>query len=107
AGGGPGPMPVEGIGWASGQARRGSARDDDPMLWIVEPVTPAACPLAWATAAPSARGRRRRHTPMLKVVVSESAKDEVDGHSVLDEIAREGARQMLVGALDAEVAAYL
>ena len=44
---------------------------------------------------------------MLKIFVSESAKDEVDGHSVLDEIAREGARRMLVAALETEVAAYL
>jgi putative transposase len=44
---------------------------------------------------------------MLKVVGTGSAEDEVDGHSVLDEIAREGARQMLVAALEAEVVAYL
>jgi putative transposase len=44
---------------------------------------------------------------MLKVVGSEAAKDEVDGRSVLDEIAREGARRMLVAALETEVAAYL
>ena len=31
----------------------------------------------------------------------------MDGQSVLDEIAREGARRMLVAGLDAEVAAYL
>ncbi len=44
---------------------------------------------------------------MLKVVGNESAQDEVDGRSLLDEIAREGARRMLVAALEAEVAAYL
>src|SRR5262245_51233616 len=44
---------------------------------------------------------------MLKVVGTEAAQDEVDGRSLLDEIAREGARRMLVAALETEVAAYL
>ena len=44
---------------------------------------------------------------MLKVVGSEAAEEEMDGRSVLDEIAREGARRMLVAALETEVAAYL
>jgi putative transposase len=44
---------------------------------------------------------------MLKVVGNEAAHDEVDGRSLLDEIAREGARRMLVAALETEVAAYL
>ena len=44
---------------------------------------------------------------MLKVVGNEAAQDEVDGRSLLDEIAREGARRMLVAALETEVAAYL
>ena len=44
---------------------------------------------------------------MLRVAGSESAHEEVDGRSLLDEIAREGARRMLVAALEAEVAAYL
>jgi len=44
---------------------------------------------------------------MLKVVGNESAQDETDGRSLLDEIAREGARRMLVAALETEVAAYL
>ena len=44
---------------------------------------------------------------MLKVVGNESAHDEVDGRSLLDEIAREGARRMLVAALETEVAEYL
>ena len=44
---------------------------------------------------------------MLKVVGSEAVQDEVDGRSLLDEIAREGARRMLVAALETEVAAYL
>src|SRR5206468_6589685 len=44
---------------------------------------------------------------MLKVVGDGAAEDRVDGRSLLDEIAREGARRMLVAALEAEVAAYL
>jgi hypothetical protein len=44
---------------------------------------------------------------MLKVVRSEPAEPEGDGRSVLDEIVREGARRMLVPALEAEVAAYV
>lgn len=44
---------------------------------------------------------------MLRVAGSESAKDEMDGRSSLDEIACEGARRMLVAALETEVAAYL
>ena len=41
---------------------------------------------------------------MLEFVGNESAQDEVDGRSLLDEIAREGARRMLVAALETEVA---
>ena len=44
---------------------------------------------------------------MLKIVGNETAQDGVDGRSLLDEIAREGARRMLVAALETEVAAYL
>jgi hypothetical protein len=44
---------------------------------------------------------------MLRVVGTEAALDEEDGRSLLDEIAREGARRMLLAALEAEVAAYL
>ena len=44
---------------------------------------------------------------MLKVVGNESAQDETDGRSLLDEIAREGARRMLPAVLETEVAAYL
>ncbi len=44
---------------------------------------------------------------MLKVAGGEAGQDEVDGRSLLDEIAREGARRMLVAALETEVAAYL
>jgi putative transposase len=44
---------------------------------------------------------------MLKVGGGEAMEDEVDGRSRLDEIAREGARRMLVAALETEVAAYL
>ena len=44
---------------------------------------------------------------MLKVVGTETAQEEGDGRSLLDEIAREGARRMLVAALETEVTAYL
>ena len=44
---------------------------------------------------------------MLTVAGREAGDDEVDGRSLLDEIAREGARQMLLAALETEVAAYL
>jgi transposase-like protein len=44
---------------------------------------------------------------MLRVVGDEAGEDGVDGRSLLDEIAREGARRMLVAALEAEVTAYL
>ena len=44
---------------------------------------------------------------MLKVVETEAAQDELDRRSLLDDIAREGARRMLVAALETEVAAYL
>ena len=44
---------------------------------------------------------------MLKLVGTEAAQEGVDGRSLLDEIAREGARRMLVAALETEVAAYL
>jgi hypothetical protein len=45
---------------------------------------------------------------MLKVVGREAVvDDEADGRSLLDEIAREGARRMLLAALETEVAAYL
>jgi transposase-like protein len=45
---------------------------------------------------------------MLTVVHDrESANDSTDGRSLLDEIVRDGARQMLAAALRAEVAAYI
>ena len=44
---------------------------------------------------------------MLRVVGDEAVEDGMDGRSLLDEIAREGARRMLVAALETEVAAYL
>jgi hypothetical protein len=44
---------------------------------------------------------------MLKVVGKKSAHDEVDGRSLLDEIAREGARRMVVAGTGTEVATYL
>jgi putative transposase len=44
---------------------------------------------------------------MLKVVHDVEASNEPAGGSLLDEIVRDGARQMLAAALQAEVAAYL
>ncbi len=41
---------------------------------------------------------------MLKVVGTESTQEEMEGRSLLDEIAREGARRMLVVALESKVA---
>jgi hypothetical protein len=55
---------------------------------------------------PVARARKEASS-MLKVVANELAQDEVDGRSLLDEIAREGARPMLMATLETEVAAYL
>ena len=44
---------------------------------------------------------------MLKVVQDAEASNEAAGGSLLDEIVRDGARQMLAAALQAEVAAYV
>ncbi len=44
---------------------------------------------------------------MLKVVHDGEASNELAGGSLLDEIVRDGARQMLAAALQAEVAAYI
>jgi putative transposase len=44
---------------------------------------------------------------MLTVAADEVGGEEIDGRSLLDEIAREGARRMLAAALEVEVAAYL
>ncbi len=44
---------------------------------------------------------------MLKVVHDAEASNEPTGGSLLDEIVRDGARQMLAAALEAEVAAYI
>ncbi len=44
---------------------------------------------------------------MLKVVHDAEASNEPAGGSLLDELARDGARQMLATALLAEVAAYV
>jgi hypothetical protein len=44
---------------------------------------------------------------MRTVAGDEIGAEEIDGRSLLDEIAREGARRMLVAALETEVAAYL
>ena len=45
--------------------------------------------------------------PVLKVVQGENESNEPAGGSLLDEIVRDGARQMLAAALQAEVAAYV
>ena len=44
---------------------------------------------------------------MLKVVQEDPAEPNAAGGSLLDEIVRDGARQMLAAALQAEVAAYV
>jgi transposase-like protein len=44
---------------------------------------------------------------MLRVIENEAEREEVEGRNVLDELAREGARKMLVKALETEVASYL
>jgi transposase-like protein len=44
---------------------------------------------------------------MLTVAGEEVRGEEIEGRSLLDEIAREGARRMLAAALEVEVAAYL
>ena len=44
---------------------------------------------------------------MLKVVQDADVSNETAGGSMLDEIVRDGARQMLAAALQAEVAAYI
>jgi transposase-like protein len=51
----------------------------------------------------------REGTPVLKVVHDAEASNQTDaaGGSLLDEIVRDGARQMLAAALRAEVAAYI
>jgi putative transposase len=43
---------------------------------------------------------------MLKVVPDPDHANPTDGGSLLDEIVRDGARQMLAAALQAEVATY-
>ncbi len=44
---------------------------------------------------------------MLTVVHDAESANDNDGRSLLDEIVRDGARQMLAAALQAEVAAYV
>src|SRR6185369_7705834 len=55
---------------------------------------------------PRARGEKEAAS-MLTVAGAEVGGAAIDGPSLLDEIAREGARRMLVAALEVEVAAYL
>jgi Transposase, Mutator family len=50
----------------------------------------------------------REGTPMLKVVHDvEASNENAAGGSLIDQIVRDGARQMLAAALQAEVAAYV
>ena len=44
---------------------------------------------------------------MLRLVEKADAREEASEYQSLDELAREGARRMLVGALEAEVSSYL
>lgn len=44
---------------------------------------------------------------MLRLVEKAGGKEEADGRTTLDELAREGARRMLQEALEAEVVRYL
>src|SRR5215468_5863986 len=76
------------------------------MLWIVEPVTPPTYRPALSDRRPRGRGGKEAAS-MLTVAGDEIGSAAIDGRSLLDEIAREGARRMLVVALETEVAAYL
>jgi hypothetical protein len=49
----------------------------------------------------------RETPPMLRLVEKTDAREEASEYQSLDELAREGARRMLVDALEAEVASYL
>jgi hypothetical protein len=49
----------------------------------------------------------RETPPMLRLVENTDAREEGREYQSLDELAREGARRMLVEALEAEVASYL
>lgn len=51
--------------------------------------------------------RSRKVHPMLNVVDSDATRDDAPAGSLLDELARAGAQQMLAAALQAEVAAYI
>jgi hypothetical protein len=55
---------------------------------------------------PVAAGRKET-PPMLRVVEKPGTREEGDKERDLDELAREGARRMLVKALKAEVASYV
>src|SRR6478609_5708793 len=49
----------------------------------------------------------REGTSVLTVVAQEAAEKPLEPVSLLDELVRDGARQMLAAALQAEVAAYI
>jgi putative transposase len=57
------------------------------------------------TRAPALMAPARKDTPMSRVVTDDDRR--ADGATGLDEIVREGARQMLAAALEAEVDAYV
>jgi len=59
-----------------------------------------------ANTIPVGAGRKET-PPMLRVVEKDVQREEESSGSLLDELAREGARRMLVKALETEVATYL
>ena len=63
----------------------------------------AAYPSAWIKRD-AGLGRWKETPPMLKIVENEAVKEE--GYT-LDALAREGARRMLMSALEEEVGAYV
>src|SRR5262249_42476011 len=77
----------------------------DRMLWIVERDA-ADVSSRLSDRRPRARGGEEAAS-MLTVAGDEIGGAAIDGRSLLDEIAREGAHRMLVAALETEVAAYL
>jgi hypothetical protein len=50
---------------------------------------------------------RKETPPMLRLVENAGTREAGEGYKSLDEIARKGAREMLLKALEAEVAQYL
>lgn len=54
-----------------------------------------------------ARQRWRKGTPVLTVVDDDDQSNDDSGRSLLDEMVRDGAPQMLAAALQAEIADYI